>query len=509
MKKILISDYPWETRVATTKNEKLQNVYFTSPSSNLLERCFFKGVVTTVLPGIQTAFVEIGQEKSGFLHISEIDRELALGKMDDLELEELPQDKPQDKLPERQQKSSADISKIFKEGDIILTQVSKEPVYDKGPKLTTCFTLPGRFIVLMPNIARIGISKKIENREERQRLKEVISSMLPRGMGAIIRTSAENCSASSLSKDVAFLVSTWSSIKNRYAKAKEGEKVYEDLPLAFQVVRDHLDGDVEAIITNTKEMQKKVYNFVKGIAPEYANLVKFFKEPVDLFEYYNIDRQIESALHKKVFLPSGGSLIIESTEAMTVIDVNTGKFIGKSSLEETIVKTNMEAAVEVVRQLRLRNIGGLIVIDFIDMSSSQNRQKVVRFFEQSLKENDKFQSVVLKISEFGLVQMTRKRSGKTLIQQLMVCCSQCHGSGFNKSVRTLSFGILRQLHDKLVKEGSGVKKAILTVSCDVFDFITEVAYNAILDLEKKFSCNLVILRKNGFSHQAYQIDFEN
>jgi ribonuclease G len=207
-------------------------------------------------------------------------------------------------------------------------------------------------------------------------------------------------------------------------------------------------------------------------------------------------------------LPSGGSLIIESTEAMTVIDVNTGKFIGKTSLEETIVKTNTEAAQEIVRQLRLRNIGGLIVIDFIDMSSLQNRQKVVKFFEQALKENDKFQSVVLKISEFGLVQMTRKRSGKTLIQQLMISCQQCHGCGFNKSIRTISFYILRQLHDKLTKELGEHKKVTLTVGCDIFAFITEVAYNSVLELEKKFNCNLVILRKNGFAHQSYQIDFE-
>ena len=505
MKKILISDYPWETRVATTKNEKLQNVYFTSPMSNSLERCFFKGVVTTVLPGIQTAFVEIGQEKSGFLHISEIDRELAIGKMDDLELDDIAQEPKVDKY---QPKSTADISKIFKENERILVQVSKEPVYDKGPKLTTCFALPGRFIVLMPNIARIGISKKIENREERQRLRELVSSMLPKGMGAIVRTSSETCTTSALSKDIAFLVSTWSSIKNRYARAKDGEKIYEDLPLAFQVVRDHLDSDVEAIITNSKEMQKRVYNFIKGIAPEFAHLVKYFKEPVDLFEFYNIDKQIESALNKKVYLPSGGSLIIESTEAMTVIDVNTGKFIGKTSLEETIVKTNTEAAQEIVRQLRLRNIGGLIVIDFIDMSSLQNRQKVVKFFEQALKENDKFQSVVLKISEFGLVQMTRKRSGKTLIQQLMISCQQCHGCGFNKSIRTISFYILRQLHDKLTKELGEHKKVTLTVGCDIFAFITEVAYNSVLELEKKFNCNLVILRKNGFAHQSYQIDFE-
>ena len=506
MKKILISDYPWETKVATTKNEKLQNVYFTSPTTNSLERCFFKGVVTTILPGIQTAFVEIGQEKSGFLHISEIDRELAIGKLDDLELDEVPQENKQEKNTPR---VAADISKILKENEPILVQVSKEPVYEKGPKLTTCFALPGRFIVLMPNIARIGISKKIENREERQRLRELVSSMLPKGMGAIIRTSSEGCTTSSLSKDVAFLVSTWSSIKNRYAKANPGEKIYEDLPLAFQVVRDHLDADVEVIITNSKEMQKRVYNFVKGIAPEYAHLVKFFKEPVDLFEYYNINRQIESALHKKVYLPSGGSLIIEATEAMTVVDVNTGKFVGKNSLEETIVKTNTEAAHEIARQLRLRNIGGLIVIDFIDMSSQQNRQKVVRVFEQSLKDNDKFQSVVLKISEFGLVQMTRKRSGKTLEQQLMVSCSQCHGCGFNKSIRTVSFNVLHQLYDKLLKEGSEVKKVNLSVGSDIFNFITEIAYNSILEIEKKFNCNLIILRKNNFTPQSFQIDFEN
>ncbi|HSW73890.1 MAG TPA: Rne/Rng family ribonuclease, partial [Candidatus Limnocylindria bacterium] len=421
MKKILINDTPWQTRAAIVRNDhELQNIYFESQVQDALERTYFKGTVASVLPGIQTAFVDIGQEKAGFLHISEIDRELAAEKMGLFADSEI---SPTEYRPAPRQ--SMDISKILREGDPILVQVSKEPIYEKGAKLTTCFTLPGRFIVLMPNIPRIGISKKIESREERARLRQILTSRLPKGMGAIIRTSCENAPEDAIAKDVAFLVHTWRSVLKKFAKAKPKEKIYQDLDLALACVRDNLDDDVQLILVDTAKMQQRIYRFVKNIAAEHTPKIRLYDGHPELFEKYDIERQIEYALQRKVPLRSGGSIVIESTEAMTVVDVNTGRFTGRSNLEETIFKTNMEASEEVARQLRLRNIGGLIVIDFIDMATSNNRQRLFRHFEKILKERDKFQSVVLKVSEFGLVQMTRKRSGKTLVQQLTENCSCC------------------------------------------------------------------------------------
>src|SRR3989304_1829103 len=296
MKKIIINVNPWQTRIAITWNNQLQNIYFSSHTQESLGRSFFKGSITKVLPGIQTAFVDIGQEKAGFLHISEIDRELAMeniSKQAQVEYEESSR-----KHSRQRQKPS--ISKIVKEGDEILVQVSKEPVYEKGAKLTTCFTLPGRFFVLMPNIPRLGVSKKIADRDERIRLKEIIRKNLPEGMGGIIRTTSEGRNDQELVKDVRYLVHTWNTIQKKLSSAKPKEKIHQDLPLSFQVVRDHLDDDVEVVISDNKSNHQELYQFVKTIAPEHSMKIKLYEEETPLFQKYNIEKQIEQALETKV-----------------------------------------------------------------------------------------------------------------------------------------------------------------------------------------------------------------
>lgn len=500
MKKILINETTWQTRIAITTDKLLQNVYFAGHTENPLERAYFKGVVTKVLPGIQTAFVDIGQEKAGFLHISEIDRDLAFKKLS--RSSQLDEEEP---ATRRVSRESVDIGKIFKEGDVILVQVSKEPVYEKGAKLTTCFTLPGRFVVLMPNIPRIGVSKKIEDRDERNRLKDIVKTELPEGMGAIIRTTSESRDAKEIAKDIAFLVQIWNEIQKNFAAAQPKEKIYQDIELSLQMVRDHLDEDVEEVITDNKEGLNRIYRFVKAIAPEYAHKIKLYEGTTPLFDHFGIEKQIESALDKKVLLKSGGSLIIETTEAMTVVDVNTGKFIGKKNLEDTILTTNLEAAQEVVRQLRLRNIGGLIVIDFIDMASSSNKQKLFKFFEKTLREKDKFQSVVLKISEFGLVQMTRKRSGITLMQQLLHKCHCCKGLGMIKSLETECHLILRHVQEKLQEQKWGAHVTI-QLHPDIFNHLTSVEYNSILYLEKSFKCKITLVSEKNLAFNQYKIE---
>jgi ribonuclease G len=503
MKKILINENSWQTRIAITQDNIVQNIYFAAHVENPLERTFFKGVVIKVLPGIQTAFVDIGQEKAGFLHISEIDREMAIEQIS--KNAQLDDDEPSGThghLAGQQR----DISNIVKEGDPILVQVSKEPVYEKGAKLTTCFTLPGRFIVLMPNIPRIGVSKKIEDPQERARLKTIVKERLPEQMGAIIRTTCTGREAKEIAKDINFLVETWQHIQKEFESASAKEHIYQDIELALQIVRDHLDDDVDEIISDNKDTQRKIYQFVKTVAPEYSQKIKLYEGRTEIFNYFNIEKQIEEALDKKVLLKSGGSLIIETTEAMTVIDVNTGKYTGKKSLEETILKTNLEAAQEVVRQLRLRNIGGLIVIDFIDMASGANRQKLFKFFEKTLREHDKFQSVVLKVSEFGLVQMTRKRSGKTLVQQLTETCPTCKGTGFVKSLQTETYAILRALKTALKEGGKKDCAYALSINVDIFTYISSVEYNSILELEKEYSCTITLVSEKNFPLSQYKIE---
>lgn len=499
MKKIIINDTVWQTRIAITQDGVLENIYYASPADQTLERAYYKGLVAKVLPGIQTAFVDIGQERAGFLHISEIDRELAIQKISkSLQLDE---EEPTNRVP----RQKLDIANILKEGDSVLVQVSKEPVYEKGAKLTTCFTLPGRYLVLMPNIPRIGISKKIENREERNRLRDLVRANLPEGMGAIIRTTSEDRKEEDLIKDINYLVQTWNTIQKKYNAAQPKERIYEDLPLTLQIVRDHLDEDVEAVICDNKETQKELYSFVKMTAPELTHLIKQYKGKTDLFEFYGIDKQIQEALDKKVYLKSGGSLIVETTEAMTVIDVNTGRFTGKKNMEETIVKTNMEAAEEVARQLRLRNIGGLIVIDFIDMALPSNRSKVFKFFEKTLRERDKFQSVVLKISEFGLVQMTRKRSGKTLQQLLTDTCECCDGLGFTKSIQADSYEILRSLSEAMQRH-KPESSITIHLNHDIFDYISKTEYNAILALEKEFGTKITLSSDRKLKRDQFHIE---
>jgi ribonuclease G len=499
VKKIIINKNSWQTRIAIMSDDVLQNVYFSDHATTTLERAFFKAKITKLLPGIQTAFVDIGQEKSGFLHISEVDRELAIERISKTtQLDDEPKKKPR-------VRTAPDISKIFKEGECVLVQVNKEPIYEKGAKLTTCFTLPGRFIVLMPNIPRIGISKKIEDRDERARLRDLVKSALPEGMGAIIRTTSGGSEPHELIKDIKYLLSSWDAIQKKYEKAAVAEMLHEDLEISLQIVRDHLDDDVESIITDDKDNQNKIYKFIKNTAPEYTHKVALYEGVPGIFEHFSIEKQLEDALLRRVELKSGGSLIIETTEAMTVVDVNTGKFIGKTNMEETIFKNNLEAAEEVVRQLRLRNIGGLIVIDFVDMTSHANKQKLFKFFEKTLRERDKFQSVVLKVSEFGIVQMTRKRSGKTLVQQLTETCATCRGYGFVKSLQIESYEMLRQIKKDL-KANAKIKELTLLVHPKVFEYITATEYNAILDLERAHGVKITIISQDSYATTQYKIE---
>lgn len=497
MKKILINKSQWETRVAITRQGKLENVFFGQSTDKVIERSFFKGNVAKILPGIQTAFVDIGQERAGFLHVSEIDRDLAANRIMGSDLEIVEEVKP------RIATERIDIAKILKEGEDLLVQVSKEPVDEKGAKLTTCFTFPGRFVVLTPNIPRIGVSKKIEDRQERVRLKEIVTKHLPSGMGVVIRTSAENKSEGEIYKDLSYLISDWNDIVAQFKKAGAKTKVHEDMDISLQVIRDHLDDEVEAIVTDDAEDHKLIYKYINKVAPEHKFKVQTYTDKTDLFERYDIDKQIEESLKPKAILKSGGSIVIDTTEALTVIDVNTGKFTGKGNMEETILKTNLEAAREIVVQLKLRNIGGLIVIDFIDLANSKNRQKLVAYFEKMLKELDKFQSVVLQVSEFGIVQMTRKRSGKTLMRQLTDTCYCCRGLGRLMSVRAESYEVLRSLKRTLQEKLVG-KDMVLTVNSYVFDFMASVEFDSVLALEKQFGCQLTLasdpkLQKNEFN----------
>lgn len=490
MKKILITSRPWEKRIAIIQNNLLQSIYFDSKASMQLERSFFKGKVAKILPGVQTAFIDIGQPKAGFLHISEIDRNLALKKMRffDDEIEEEPTNNRF-----KGDIRDVDITTILKHNEDILVQVSKEPINEKGAKLTTCFTLPGRFIILMPNIPKIGVSKKVANPEERRRLKELALSVLPDTVGCIIRTVCEGRDDNEILQDLKYLLRVWETIQKNFKESKSQDCIYQDIDLTLQIVRDSLDETIESIICDDAESFDTVKKFIANVAPEYINRIFMYNDKTTLFENYNIENQIQKALIQKVELNNGGSIVIDSAEAMTVIDVNTARFVGSTKLEDTILKTNLEAAKEIVRQFKLRNIGGLIVIDFIDMRMSVNRNKLFSFFEKTLREEDKSQSVVLKISEFGLVQMTRKRSGKTLRQQLLNICNCCDGTGMIKSLHERVYELFREFEKILLS-----KKVSLNTTCFIIlnlklaNYLINIEYDTLLFFEKKYKIKIIL-----------------
>ncbi|MCK4499248.1 Rne/Rng family ribonuclease [Candidatus Babeliales bacterium] len=502
MKKILINSESWQTRVAVLDGNQLRDLALETPERPELEKSFFKGKILKVLPGIQTAFVDIGQQRSGFLHVTEVDRVLATERIFES------QDSGADKKSKREVINAMNIGKIFSEGDEVLIQVTKEPVFEKGAKLTTCYTLPGKFLVLMPNIPQIGISRKIESKEERTRLKELISGALSDGMGAIVRTTAEGRSDKDIKRDLAYLLSKWEEINKVYEQSKAGEKVYGDISISLRAVREHLEEDTEVVVCDRSSTANEVRSFIRQFMPEQVSKVQLYQGAQPLFDKFDVESQIDELLQRKVHLKSGGTLIIESTEAMTVIDVNTGRFVGKkkSNLEDTILKTNLEAAEEVVRQLRLRNIGGLIVIDFIDMMHAPNRQKLSSLLEKTLKEKDKLQSVALKVSEFGLVQMTRKRSGRTLSQQLTHECPTCHSNGFVKSPATLSYELFRGFKRDM-SETKVTGTVTIQVPVEQFDYLTGSSFGTLLALEKLYKIRIILERNSQLIGSHFKLVF--
>lgn len=504
LKNIIINKEHWQTRVAVTEDGLLQDLYFEENFNPDLEKTFFKGRVIKILPGIQTVFVDIGEAKAGFLHISEVDRNLAIDKFlasKDIIVED-------GKGRPRANKNNISINTIFKLNEEILVQVKKEPIYSKGAKLTTCYTLPGKYVVLMPNIPQVGISSKIVNRAERERLRGLVQGGLPEEMGAVIRTDADGRSNAEIQSDLKELVDAWKEITKTFAQSKVGAKIHVEPALSLRCIREHLDNQTQAIYCDNAQDWQEVKQLVDKIGSEYACKV-ILLENEDVFTKFGLEEQVAQLWDKKVRLKSGGSIIIEFTEAMTVIDVNSGGYVGKTSQDDTSLKINLEAASEVVRQLRLRNIGGIVVIDFIDMYRSDHRQQLHAHLQEVLKNKDRFKSVTLNISEFGLVQMTRKRTGKTIFQQLAVQCHTCHGVGFVSSVNHQSYTLLHRVQQELrAKKGiQDYSTAELWVSSAVFDFLVQDPAASLLCLSKGFNLKITMVKNTELEATAYRLLF--
>lgn len=435
---ILINATFYENRIALVENGHLREFHLERVSEKGLIGNIYLGRVVRVLPGIDAAFVDIGLDRTGFLYVDEAQyifspnyQRLASGH----------------KLrtsPSSALTTTPAINQILHEGQEILVQIAKEPIGSKGARLTCNITLPCRNLVFMPLTDHIGISRKIEDETTRQQLRDRIEVLRPPGTGFIMRTVAEHTGNDELEADMAFLLQLWDEILTKVQKTPAPALIYKDLDIILRSVRDFFTEDINELVIDNREVYEQLLSYAKTFAPQLQDKITFYDSDLPLFERYGVEADINSALDKKVWLRSGGYIVIEPTEALTVIDVNTGRYVGATDLNEAIFKTNMEAVREIARQLRLRNLGGIIIIDFIDMESEQHREELYTAFQEAMR-NDKSKVNILKLSEFGLVQMTRKRLSESLMQTMCEPCLYCGGDGFIKSRRTVCHEIFRKI----------------------------------------------------------------
>lgn len=449
---LIINAAPYETRVALLENGHVVEFYFERPSDKGITGNIYKGRVVKVLPGMQSAFVDIGLERAAFLHVGDVilnQEDVVFAEFTRLEKNGFPSPETlaEDNGVHGVSTSfwaSSPIEDRLREGQEILVQIAKEPLGTKGARVTTNITIPGRKLVLMPLVRHVGVSRRIEDEAERERLREIVTSIKPPNVGFIVRTAAEGSDEKKLSAEMDFLLKIWENIKERAQKAPIPSIVYRELDVTLRAARDLFAREVEKLVVDSEKEYERIIQFLDTFAPSLKTQVELYRGNQPIFDAYGIEMEIQRALDKKVWLKSGGYIVIESTEALTTIDVNTGRYVGKRNLEETILKTNLEAVQEIACQLRLRNIGGIIIIDFIDMEKASDRERVFQALVDALK-RDRSKTKVLPMSEFGLVQMTRKRTRESIGRLLHEACPYCDGTGFIKSKQSVCYEILRTM----------------------------------------------------------------
>lgn len=440
-KEIIISSSTTQNRVAITEDGNLVDFFVDHPEKQRMVGDVYLGRVARVLPGIRAAFIDIGLKHDAFLHFSDIgERTEALqGIFDDDENEDEEQSSnasanatvedpnqptlelPKPEIRERQ------ITKLHK-GQELLIQILKEPVKDKGVRVTSSVSIPGRFCVLLPMDNKIGVSKKIVEYKERKRLRKIARGIIPEDCGLIIRTAAKDQDEESLSADLKYLVKIWEDIQEDAKKLEPPSLLYKDLSTTISVIRDLFSPDVSKVFVDSKKLFKEIRNYLHFIQPALVDRIEFYKEDRPIYESFKIDEQIKNLMRRKVALPSGGHIVIDHTEAMTVIDVNSGRYAAKKDQELNSLKTDLEASREIVRQLRLRDIGGLIVVDFIDLEDEKNRKKIYDELKKEFKK-DRAKTAMLPMTEFGLMQITRERVRENIVQSMTEVCPYCEGSG--------------------------------------------------------------------------------
>ena len=422
---LLVNIGPRESRAALVDHGVLQEIYIERASRRGLVGNIYKGRASRVLPGMQAAFVDVGLTRTAFLHVDDIAASQAEGG-----------------ATER----ADDIRRLVSPGDDIVVQVVKDPMGEKGARLTTFLSLPSSYLVYMPQGAGVGVSARIDDEAERSRLREAMAAILANdsGGGYIVRTAARGAAAGLLATDVAYLRRLWQRVRERALQASPGQLVHADLPLSLRVLRDEISRGIERVLVDDADELERMRDFAHDFVPEAAQRISLHNSDRPLFELHGVEDEIRRALERKVMLKSGGYLVIDQTESMTTIDVNTGGFVGHRNLEDTIFRTNLEAAVSIARQLRLRNLGGIIIIDFIDMQDAVHRRQVIEALQSGLA-SDRAQTHVASLSTLGLVEMTRKRTRESLEHLLCQPCVSCDGRGFVRTAETVCHEIFREI----------------------------------------------------------------
>jgi len=480
---LLINVTPSETRVALIENGVLQEVHVEREAKRGLVGNIYLGKVIRVLPGMQAAFVDINLEKAAFLHASDINSKLILNEDDK---------KPQ--VP--------DIRSLVHEGQYIVVQVVKDPLGTKGARLTTDITVAARYLVLMPNANHAGISQRIEDIEERKRLRDIISPYCDDEQGFIVRTAAEGAGDKELRHDAEFLRRVWAKVLERKQRQQSKIALYKDLSLAFRVLRDFVGVELERIRIDSKLSFDQLSEFTQEFVPELTPVMEYYPGERPIFDLFDVENEIQRALHRKIELKSGGYLIIDQTEAMTTVDINTGAFVGHRNLEETIFNTNLEATQAIARQLRLRNLGGIIIVDFIDMQNDNHQHRVLHSLEQAMVK-DKVKFSISGFSSLGLVEMTRKRTRESLEHILCDECPVCDGRGNLKTVETVCFEILREI--VRVNRAYQADKFIVYAASSVSESLINDEYHHLAELEVFVGKQIKVQTESMYNQEQFDV----
>ena len=445
---LLVNVSPFETRIARIENGLAEEIYIERERERGLKGNIYKGRVQRVLPGIQAAFVDIGLEKSGFLYAGDIaiPDSLILDEEDETDEEKLENSESENSSEQSNahHRHIPPITSLLRDGQEILVQVSKDPIASKGPRLTSILSIAGRYLVYLPGLHHVGIARRLEDNKERKRLLAIGESIQPANAGIIIRTVAEGHSEEELREDLNFLARLWSDIEKRSQQARARSNIHMELNLHLRVMRDYVDDDVTKIHVDSRETYQSMKKFARNFMPEVAKRLYYYPGERPIFDVYGVEEELNRALQRSVSLKSGGHIVIDQTEALIAIDVNSGSFVRSRNMEETGFKTNLEAVHEIVHQLRLRNLGGIIVVDFIDMQEEENKNRLLEVLGEALK-RDKTKTHVVQFSSLGLVEMTRKRTRDSLGRMLLEDCHHCEATGSRKSPTTICYQLFREI----------------------------------------------------------------